>query len=179
MPRLKTDSNSTLCLLFCSLAGRQGFPLSSTSPRCSCRSALTTGIRPYARCHVRYLHWMRRFIFWFLPWRPLTLSKVRESIRTHEPIAYGNGPHRGTMPPRCCGPYRRCRRPQQRQAPHYWVCPRGARTFCGLTRCQKNGRHYKVVPLHHSGWPRAGGIVPLNTHSCAAGPNGVAVRIAA
>ena len=37
---------------------------------------------------VRYLHRMRRSIFWFLPWRPLTLSKVRESIRTHEAIAY-------------------------------------------------------------------------------------------
>ena len=37
---------------------------------------------------IQYLHRMRRSIFWFLPWRPLTLSKIRESIRTHEAIAY-------------------------------------------------------------------------------------------
>ena len=37
---------------------------------------------------IQYLHRMRRSIFWFLPWRPLTLSKIREPIRTHEAIAY-------------------------------------------------------------------------------------------
>ena len=37
---------------------------------------------------IQYLHRMWRYIFWFLPWRPLTLSKIREPIRTHEAIAY-------------------------------------------------------------------------------------------